>query len=58
MHYDHPSSPRAKRSRKLDRIAIWNRERIVIAIAMGIWVTDIALIIDGKFLIVIMGEFP
>jgi hypothetical protein len=57
MHCDHPSSPQARRSRKLGRIAIWNRERIVIVIAMGIWVTDIALIIDGKHLIEIMGEF-
>ncbi|KAF8498214.1 hypothetical protein F5888DRAFT_1693597, partial [Russula emetica] len=29
-------------------IAIWNREKIIILIAMGVWVTDVAFIINGS----------
>ena len=54
MHCDHPPGPR--RLREVGRIAIWDRERIVVVIAMSVWLTDIAFIIDGKHLIWIMGE--
>jgi hypothetical protein len=54
MRCDHPPEPR--RLREVDRIAIWNRKKIVVAIAMSIWLTDIAFIVDGKYLIQIMGE--
>ena len=47
--YDHPLE--AKCSRKLGRIAIWNGNRIIIAIAMSICFTDIGLIVYGKYLI-------
>ena len=54
MRCDHPPEPR--RLRGVGRIAIWNRKKIVIAIAMSIWLADIAFIIDGKYLVQIMGE--
>ena len=54
MCYDYPSE--AGRLRKLERIAIWNRDKIVLAVSMGIWVADIALLIHGKYLLQIMGE--
>jgi hypothetical protein len=37
--------------RKLERIAIWNRDRFVLAISTGIWMADIALLIHGKYLL-------
>jgi hypothetical protein len=49
MHYDRP--PEARRLRELDRIAIWNRDKIIIAIAMAIWVTEISLFVHGKYLL-------
>jgi hypothetical protein len=54
MRYDH--SPKARRSRNLGRIAIWNKAKIIFAIAMGIWMTDISLFIYGKYLLQITGE--
>ena len=48
MLCDHPPGPR--RLREVGRIAIWDRERIVVVIAMSVWLTDIAFIIDGKHL--------
>jgi hypothetical protein len=39
---------------KLGRIAIWNMHKIVYIIAMIIWMTDIASLIHGKYLIPIM----
>jgi hypothetical protein len=35
--------------RKFDRIAIWNRKRIIMVIAMGVWMTDISLLVYGKY---------
>ena len=54
MRYDHP--PEKKCSRKPCRIAIWNRAKIIFAIAMGMWMTDISLFISGKYLLQITGE--
>ena len=54
MRYDNP--PEAMRLRKLDRIAVWNREKIIIAIAMTIWVANVAISIRGKYLLQIMEE--
>jgi hypothetical protein len=54
MRCDH--FPEAKRLRKLDRIAIWNKDKIVFVIAMGIWVADIALFVNGKYFLQIMGD--
>jgi hypothetical protein len=44
---------------KLGRIAIWNRDKIVIGISMAIWIADIGFQIYGKYLphARIIGEF-
>jgi hypothetical protein len=54
MRYDH--SPEASRSNNLGRIAIWNKTKIVFAIAMVIWITDSSLYFLGKYLLLITGE--
>ena len=38
-----------------DRIAIWNKNKIVSAISMAIWIADIGVIVNGKYLLQIMG---
>jgi hypothetical protein len=30
-------------------MAIWNREKIVILIAMGVWATDVVFLINGEY---------
>jgi hypothetical protein len=52
MPYGHPLESR--RLRKLGRIAVWNRARVVIVMAMAIWVTDVSILIKGRFLQQIM----
>jgi hypothetical protein len=47
MCYHH--HPEAGHLTKLVRMAIWNREKIIILIAMGAWVTDIAFLINGEY---------
>ena len=47
MRYNHP--PEARRSGNLRRIAIWNKAKIIFAIAMGIWVADNGIFIYGKY---------
>jgi len=47
MRYDHPRE--AGCLRKLGRFAIWNREKIVIIIAMCVWMTDVGFLINGKY---------
>jgi hypothetical protein len=53
MRYDYPPE-----SRRLwnGSIAIWNTQKIVVIVAMGIWVTDIAFFMNGKYLLQVMGE--
>jgi hypothetical protein len=51
----HP--PEAKRLGKLGRNAIWNRAKIIFVIVMGIWATDIALLVNGEYFLQIMGEY-
>jgi hypothetical protein len=46
MRYDH--HPEAGHLRKLGRMAIWNREKIVVLIAMAVWVADAAFLINGE----------
>lgn len=48
MRYNHPPEPR--RLKKLGRIAIWNRVKIVLVLAIAIWMIDIVFAIDGKYL--------
>jgi hypothetical protein len=47
MRYHH--HPEAGHLRILGRVAIWNREKIIILIAIGVWVTDVAFLITGEY---------
>ncbi len=38
------------------RIAIWNRDKIVIMIAMGVWSGNIAFLIHSKSVLLISGN--
>ena len=49
-------SPEARHSNNFGRIAIWNKVKIVFAIAMGIWITDNGVFIYGKYLLQFTGE--
>ena len=46
MRYCHHSE--AEHLRKVGRVAIWNREKMIILIAMGVWVTELAFLINGE----------
>ncbi len=42
--------------RKLGRIAIWNKTKVIIVIAMGIWAADVSFFIYSKnFLLTMHG---
>jgi hypothetical protein len=47
MRYDRHPEP--GHLRKLGRMAIWVREKIIILIAMGVWATDVAFLINGEY---------
>ena len=47
MHHHH--HPEAGHLRKPGRVAIWNREKIIILFAMGVWVTDVAFLFNGEY---------
>jgi len=49
MRYDHHPEVGHLLARKLGRLAIWNREKIIILIAMAVWVTDVAFLINGEY---------
>jgi hypothetical protein len=55
MHYHH--HPEAGHLTKLGRVAIWNRETIIILISMGAWVTEVAFFINGQYLLPIIEVF-
>ena len=55
MRCDH--HPEAGDLRELGRVAIWNRDKIIILIAMAIWVTDVAFLINGEYPLPIIEEF-
>ncbi len=40
------------------RIAIWNRNKIIVALATGVWLTTIASLIQGKSIPLSGGESP
>jgi len=46
MRYHH--HPEAGHLRMLGRVAIWNREKIIILFAIGVWVTNVAFLINGE----------
>jgi hypothetical protein len=39
----------ARHLRKLGRTAVWYREKAIILFAMGVWVTDVAFLINGEY---------
>jgi hypothetical protein len=39
--------------RKLGRMAIWNREKIVILLAIGVWLTDVGFLVNGEYLLLV-----
>jgi hypothetical protein len=41
---------------EVDRIAIWNKAKIIIAITMAIWLADISVLLYGKYLLQITVE--
>jgi multisubunit Na+/H+ antiporter MnhG subunit len=43
--------------RKLGRMAIWNREKIIILIAIGVWLTDVGFLVNGEYLLLIKEVF-
>ena len=55
MRYCHHSE--AEHSRKFGRVAIWNREKMIILIAMGVWVTELAFLINGEYPLPIIEVF-
>jgi len=40
------------------RIAIWNRNKIIVALATGVWLTTIAFLIQGEFIPLSGEECP
>jgi hypothetical protein len=54
MRYNH--SPEARSSGNLGRIAIWNKAKVIFAIAMGLWIADNGVFIYGKYSVQITGE--
>jgi hypothetical protein len=30
-------------------MAIWNREKVIVLLAIGVWVTDVAFLINGEY---------
>jgi len=42
--------PKARHLRELGRIAIWNTEKIIILIAMGVWLVNVSLLFEGSYL--------
>jgi hypothetical protein len=40
---------------RLCRIAVWNKDKIVVVISTIIWMTDVAFLVNGKYLPHIMG---
>ncbi len=48
--------PKAKHLRNLGRISIWDREKIIILIAVGVCLVDVSLLIEGTYLLQIMED--
>jgi hypothetical protein len=42
--------PKTRHLRKLDRIAIWNMEKIIILITTGVWLVNVSSLIEGSYL--------
>ena len=55
MRYHH--HPEAGHLREVGRVAIWNREKIIILIAMGVWMTELVFLINGEYPLPIIEAF-
>lgn len=42
--------PEAGHLRGLCRIGIWNKEKIIVLIAGGVWLVNLSLLIEGSYL--------
>jgi hypothetical protein len=57
MRLDHIVPDQATQAQgNFGRIAIWNMAKIPCAVAMGVWVADVACLITGKYILQIMKE--
>ena len=50
-------SPEARHSRKLRRIAMWNKEKIIVSIATGVWLVNLSLLLEGSYPLQIKKKF-
>jgi hypothetical protein len=48
--------PKTRHLRKLRRIAIWNTEKSIILITMGVWLANVSSLIEGSYLLQIMED--
>ena len=55
MRYDRHLE--ARHLRKLDRVAIWNGQKIIILIAMGLWVADVTFLLVGEYPLPVIEVF-
>ena len=56
MHFDkYRNPPKSTRPWTLYRIAIWHKNKIVSAISMVVWIANIGIVINGKYLSHILG---
>jgi len=55
IYYDH--HPEAGHLRKLARTAIWNREKIIVLIAIVVWIIDVTFLLIGEYLLPIIEVF-
>ena len=53
----HDYRPEAGRLREFGRMAIWNKERVVVLIAIGVWVADVVFLIIGEYFLPIIEVF-
>lgn len=50
-------SPEMRYLWKLGRISIWNMEKTIILITMGVWLANVSSLLEGSYLLQIMENF-
>ena len=48
--------PEARYLKRLGRIAIWDKERIIILISILVWLVNFSLLLEGSYLLQIMKD--
>ena len=48
--------PESRHLMKLGRITIWNKEKIIVLITMGVWLINFSLLLEGSYLLQIMDD--